>query len=608
MLAIIGAGGRFTGSNPSYTSFELNHHVRVSRAKFLIAEPPMLATTLQSAHDCQIPETRVFAFDSKHQVPITGQRSWTTLLDHGEADWVTFDDPEQAKITIASFSFTSGTTSGFPKAAMIPHSYAISQLRAIQTQKPPYGVSRLICLPAFHAFAVPLLTGCAIREQQTAYVMQRFDLETYLRSIRQFKITEIPMVPTMLIAVLTSSLTDKEHLQSLRSVYVAGSPLRSSTQVDFQALLHPDARVTQVWGMTETGWTTMFQWPETDNTGSVGRLMPGMSSRLVDEDGNILTEDNQEGELLIKGPSIMTGYFNDDVATAATIDEEGWLRTGDIAYSIQGKWYIVDRKKDIIKVHGWQVAPAELEAVLLTHPQVVSAAIIGIPLKDGTGEVPQAFVVLKRKPLDGTYASHGELEEHTTTEEELKKYLASRLAKYKALNGVTFVDDIPRTPSGKLQKFKLKEMYTNLRINMKRKRNVLETIGDRNAAMRNGTDLKDIAKFNRMISPKGLAENTDTRSNNGATKIQDTTHREDESHATDVAEAEVFESQKAKWEATLIEGTSHGTSAGDASVESSLRDEGKLAVGGTNVSNTDSAATQHVNGYNIRKRVKLVAG
>lgn len=141
----------------------------------------------------------------------------------------------------------------------------------------------------------------------------------------------------------------------------------------------------------------------------------------------------------------------------------------------------------MIKFHGWQIAPAELEAVLLTHPQVINAAIIGIPLNDGTGEVPQAFVVLKPRPLDGTYASHGDLEEQTTTEEELKSYLASRLAKYKALNGVTFVDDIPRTASGKLQKFKLKELYLDLSKSKKRKGGVLETIADRNAAISNGT-------------------------------------------------------------------------------------------------------------------------
>ncbi|KAL8690724.1 MAG: hypothetical protein Q9218_003891 [Villophora microphyllina] len=605
MLAIIGAGGRFTGSNPSYTSFELNHHVCVSQAKFLVAEPPLLGTTLQCAKDCQVPASRVFTFDTKGQNPVSGQKSWTSLLDHGEAGWVTFDNPKQARSTIAAFSFTSGTT-GFPKAAMIPHVYAISQLRALRNQKPPYEVSRLICLPAFHAFAVPLMTGCAIREQQTAYVMRRFELQTYLQSIRQFKITEIPMVPTMLVTVLMSSLTTKEDLQSLRSVYVAGSPLRSSTQIDFQTLLHPDARVTQVWGMTETGWTTMLSWPETDNTGSVGRLIPEMSSKLVAEDGSIVAEDNREGELFIKGPSIMIGYFNDPVATAATIDEEGWLRTGDIAYSVKGKWYIVDRKKDIIKVHGWQVAPAELEAVLLTHPQVINAAVIGIPLKDGTGEVPHAFVVLKQKPLGNTYAGHGELEEHTTNEEELRTYLASRLARYKALKGVTFVEDIPRTPSGKLQKFKLKEMYTNLSTSKKRRSDVLETIGDRNAAIRNGTDLKDVAKSNGVKSRNGHVEHGVTTSTNGVTKANGSTNHEDDNNTYGVGTAEISESQESSREPT-ISGTSKGTSAPNGLVKSPMRKEANLAVGGSDMSNHDMTANRQVNGCNIRKRVKLAA-
>ncbi|KAL8698837.1 MAG: hypothetical protein Q9201_006351 [Fulgogasparrea decipioides] len=591
LLAIVGAGGRFTGSNPAYTSLELNHHIRVSQAKFVIAEPPMLATTLQSAHDCQIPASRVFTFETKDQTAVPDQRSWTSLLEHGEADWVIFSDPKQAKSTIATLSFTSGTT-GFPKAAMIPHLYAINQLHTLKNQKTPYEVSRLICIPAFHAFAVPLMTGCAIREQQTVYIMRRFDLPTYLASIRRFQITEIAMVPTMLVAVLMSPLTKKDDLQSLCSVWVGGSPLRSSTQTDFQALLRADARVTQVWGMTETGWTTMLFWPERDNTGSVGRLIPGMNSKLVAEDGSIITEDNREGELFIKGASIMNGYYNDPVATAATIDEDGWLRTGDIAYCIRGKWYIVDRKKDIIKVHGWQVAPAELEAILLTHPQVVNAAVIGIPLQDGTGEVPQAFVVLKPRPLDGTYASHGELEEDTTTEEELKAFLASRLAKYKALDGVTFVQDIPRTPSGKLQKFKLREMYTKLGMNKKRKSNVLETIADRNAAMRNGTDLNDAAVSNSTAECNGLRESNGSAegkrpmSCNSTAPLNGTAKSNGTTKSYDRAEVNGGTSSRE------CKGTSKSGIGRD--------------VDGINESN-GTRAEQHVNRYNTRKRVKITS-
>ena len=181
-----------------------------------------------------------------------------------------------------------------------------------------------------------------------------------------------------------------------------------------------------------------------------------------------------------------------------------------------------DGEQDIIKFHGWQIAPAELEAVLLTHPQVVNAAVVGIPLKDGTGERPQAFVVLKPRPLDGSYASHGELEEPTTTEEELKTYLSSRLAKYKALNGVTFVEDIPRTPSGKLQKFKLRERYLersdmDVSKRKRRKDEALETIADRNSAFSDGaadpiigsTDTSGRDHDAKAVSQKGLGKRSD---------------------------------------------------------------------------------------------------
>ena len=137
----------------------------------------------------------------------------------------------------------------------------------------------MICLPAFHNFALPMITGCAIREQQSVYIMRRFELKLYLDSIKNFDITESPMVPAMIIAILNSPLTRREGLQSLRYIWCGGSPLRSCTQADFQALLSPEARVTQVWGMTETGWCIVFFWPEGDDTGSIGRILPGMRMR-----------------------------------------------------------------------------------------------------------------------------------------------------------------------------------------------------------------------------------------------------------------------------------------------------------------------------------------
>ena len=193
--------------------------------------------------------------------------------------------------------------------------------------------------------------------------MRRFDVKQFVEDIERFQITESPMVPAMIVAILNSPVTKKEHLRSLRYVWSAGCPLRISTQAEFQALLAPEAKVSQVWGMTETGWALFLSWPEGDDTGSVGRIMKGMGAWLVsrhlttmytancdihslkDEDGNPVERDMQEGELYIKGPCMMLGYLDNPKATAASITPDGWMRTGDIAYCNQGKWYIIDRKK-----------------------------------------------------------------------------------------------------------------------------------------------------------------------------------------------------------------------------------------------------------------------
>ncbi|KAK4695400.1 hypothetical protein P7C71_g2338, partial [Lecanoromycetidae sp. Uapishka_2] len=385
-LAIIGLGARFTGSNPAYTSLELNHHVHTSHATYLISEPSMLSTVQATAKACNINDEKIFVFDAYDKEPYDQfpYKSWETLLQHGEEDWIKFRDPaKEMRSTIATLAFTS-----------------------------------------------------------------------------DYAITELPLVPAMMIAILMSPLTKRENLQTLRFIWCGGSPLRSSTQADFQALLAPEAKVTQAWGMTETGWCSVFFWPESDNTGSVGRILPGMDMKLKDLDGNQIYEDNVHGEMYIKGPCMMNGYLDNPTATKAAIDEEGWLRTGDIAYLNKGKVYIIDRAKDLIKVRGWQVAPAELEAILLTHPAVINCAVIGIPVPEGTGEVPRAYVQLKPKPsAEHAAISYGVADEKGPTEDDIKQWVKDRLARYKWLDGgVEFIDDIPRTAAGKVQKVKLRAM------------------------------------------------------------------------------------------------------------------------------------------------------
>ena len=285
------------------------------------------------------------------------------------------------------------------------------------------------------------------------YLMRKFEVSHFVDCISRFQITETAVVPAMLISILNAENARPNTLASLRYIWSAGSPLRHSTQANFQVLLNREAKIVQVWGMTELGWGTAFFWPEGDDTGSVGRALPGMNIKLVDNDGSTIGEEDMEGEMLVKGSCMMRGYLDNPTATAETVDSDGWLHTGDVAYQRNGKWYVVDRKKDLLKVRGWQVSPAELESVLLTHPAIAGAAVLGVlssPDDRIGGEVPRAYIVRKGS--------------NEVTEQDVKTFAAERLAKYKHLEGgVRFVADIPRNASGKIMRQKLRALDTELR-------------------------------------------------------------------------------------------------------------------------------------------------
>jgi acyl-CoA synthetase (AMP-forming)/AMP-acid ligase II len=305
-------------------------------------------------------------------------------------------------------------------------------------------------------------------------MMRRFDLPVFLSTIQKYKITDLTLVPPIAIAVLMNQLTHTQpFLKSIRMATCGAAPLDKDVQGRIQKLLGEKAPFTQVWGMTETSCIAMnFPYPEADTTGSVGRLIPNVEAkyvsmslylvhshgkerslqgayRLVNDTGENISAYNTRGELCVRGPTVTPGYFNNPHANAESFDSDGWFHTGDIAYcdGRSRKWYIVDRKKELIKVRGFQVAPPELEAVLLSHPQIVDAAVIGLRNVMPDTELPRAYVV-KRPGSEGD----------ALTEEEVKGYLGGKLAKYKALTGgVKFVDAIPKNASGKILKRVLRE-------------------------------------------------------------------------------------------------------------------------------------------------------
>lgn len=306
--------------------------------------------------------------------------------------------------------------------------------------------------PIFHAAAAPTAHVSTLKSGYITYIMRRFDLKEYLEALEKYEVTDIAMVPPIAVAILMSPHTRaRPFLKKVKAAGCGAAPLGRDVQEKFHELMDKDAPLTQAWGMTETSCVAMrFRYPEHDDTGSVGRLIPNLEAKLIDIDGRNISAYNVRGELCVRGPTVTPGYFNNPEANASSFDEDGWFKTGDIAYCDEatGKWYIVDRRKELIKVRGFQVAPAELEAALLLHPQIVDAAVIGITFPGSDDEWPRAYIV--KQPTE---------EGQKLTAQEVQQYMTERLAKYKALTGgVVFVHGVPKNASGKILKKVLKEI------------------------------------------------------------------------------------------------------------------------------------------------------
>ncbi|KAJ5483836.1 Phenylacetyl-CoA ligase epaB [Penicillium diatomitis] len=451
VLAIIGAGGVFTGSNPGYTHAELAHHIRASDTKFLITEPEIMTPLLAAAKETGLPLENLWIFDNLHQSIPPGHKSWKELFNFGHEDWIRFNDLQSTQTTTAARLFSSGTT-GLPKAVIITHYNLVAQHElTIAVDPRPYPVSRAVTVPIFHAAAAPTTHISTLKAGQPAYVLRRFDLQQYLETVEKYNVTDLLMVPPIAIAILMSPVaTKRAFLRKSRMVICGAAPLDKDIQARFRSLLGKDVPFNQVWGMTETSCiATMFRYPECDDTGSVGRLIPNLEAKLIDEEGNNISEFGVCGELCVRGPTVTSGYYKNAKANADAFDADGWFKTGDIARCDVStrKWYIVDRKKELIKVRGFQVAPAELEAVLLSHPQIVDAAVIGVTLPGANTELPRAYVVRRPGP-----------QSQNLTEHAVQEHIAARLARFKALvGGVKFLASIPRNPSGKILKRVLRE-------------------------------------------------------------------------------------------------------------------------------------------------------
>jgi acyl-CoA synthetase (AMP-forming)/AMP-acid ligase II len=290
----------------------------------------------------------------------------------------------------------------------------------------------------------------------TVVTLPRFDLEDFLRTIQDHKITRAFVAPPILVALAKHPVVDQYDLSSLVSILSGAAPLDESLALAVEQRLRKGAdtgvTVAQGYGMTElspVSHTTPDEGLEPPGVtggapkGSVGFAIPNTECRLVDAATGEDAAPGQPGELWIRGPQVMKGYLNNPEATASTVDGEGWLHTGDVAIiDDNGCYTVVDRVKELIKYKGYQVAPAELEAVLLNHPEIADAAVIGVPDKESGEELPKAFVV--RTPGSDL------------TEQAVMEFMAAKVAPHKKIRFVEFIDAVPKSAAGKILRKDLK--------------------------------------------------------------------------------------------------------------------------------------------------------
>ena len=424
-LAFFGAmraGAWVVPINPIYTPSEMEHQIHDSGARFLVTVP-------ERADDLAASVDRVYAIGGR----------WNELLECRGTPPEVHSFPDG----LAMLPYSSGTT-GKPKGVMLTHANILGNVHQLLTAMGRTQQDVLVnVFPLYHAAGLCILNS-HLTVGATVVLMKRFDLEGWLALIERYRGTYVLIPPPVVLAIAKSPSWDRFRLDSLQSAFCGAAPLGADMQKAFEDRTGLVLR--QIWGMTEA--TALLSSDANGRTsrklGSCGYLVPSMEARIVDLATLQELGPQETGELWVRGPNIMQGYWKQPAATTDTLVSDGWMRTGDIGYfDSDGCIYLVDRLKELIKYNAQQVAPAELEDIIQSHPAVLDAAVIGAA-DEAAGEIPMAFVVRK----DGAYLDAG----------ELMSFVAARVAPHKKVRAVEFIGEIPKSPSGKILRRLLKEL------------------------------------------------------------------------------------------------------------------------------------------------------
>ena len=422
--AVATLGGIVTPINPLYTRPEISHQLKDSGARFVFTIPFCVEKVCAAARDAGIEEVFVLG-----RAP--GATEFESLMiDNGRAEQVAIDPAND----LVALPYSSGTT-GLPKGVMLTHRNLVANIRQMEGLCYFYETDTLICiLPLFHIYGLVVVLNMGLYSGATIVTMPRFELESFLKAAQDYEVTLAHLVPPIVLALSKHPIIDKYKLPKLKTIFSGAAPLGEDLTKSCMDRLGVSIR--QGYGLTETSPVTHSSPapPLEVKFGSVGVPAPNTEVQIINLETGAPAEPGEKGEVCVRGPQVMKGYLNNPDATSRTIDVDGWLHTGDIGYFDEdGHFFIVDRAKELIKYKGLQVPPAELEAVLLTHPCVADAAVIPYP-DDEAGEVPKGIIVLKQ-PVEP---------------EALLEFVAERVAPYKRLRHVEFIDQIPKSPSGKI--------------------------------------------------------------------------------------------------------------------------------------------------------------
>ncbi|KAJ4362909.1 hypothetical protein N0V83_010026 [Neocucurbitaria cava] len=398
---VVAAGGVYSAASPTFTASELSRQIKDGPANLIVCSREVKEVAEEAAQSCGLSLDRVLVLESypvRKLESTTGE--WKCTLGP-ELDWERISDPDELSKSLVCLLYSSGTT-GLPKGYFVNPFY----------------------------------------DAGTVFWMPKFSFPEFLKYCKEHRITTFFTVPPICLAIAKHPMVT-DQLDSIRIAYTGAAPISAELQRAVGSKMgRGSVFISQTWGMTEAcGGCTHMPPYETDGyLGSVSPLMQNMLLRIVDDDDNDVP-DGEPGEALLKGPLITTGYHNNPSANAESFTD-GWLRSGDVAQVRNGIVFIVDRKKELIKYNGLQIAPAELEALLISHPLIVDAAVIGVQTRDGN-EVPRAYVVADKTKLSAS---------------DILDFIEVQVSSHKKLRGgVYFIAAIPRTPSGKISRKDLRE-------------------------------------------------------------------------------------------------------------------------------------------------------